>query len=94
LFLSYLALRDDGASLAAHLLDEVPEDARDGLFLGCHRLRSEPLDRRLMRKFVEWGAGPWSPGSTGELYALEKFIAKWLGLYRFGDLVRWRVTAC
>jgi len=24
--------------------------------------------------------------TTGELYALEQFIAKWLDLYRFGDL--------
>jgi hypothetical protein len=35
LFLSYLALRTDGPSLATHLLDVVPEDARDGLFLAC-----------------------------------------------------------
>ncbi|MFA6286349.1 MAG: hypothetical protein WC661_03125 [Opitutaceae bacterium] len=86
LFLSCLASHDDGASLAIRLLDEVPEDSRDGLFLSCHRLRSEPLDRRLMKKFVEWDTGPWSPGSTGELGALEQFIAKWLRLYPYRDL--------
>ena len=49
-------------------------------------LQSEDLDRKLLGKFVEWGAGQWSPGSTGELYALEQFIAKWLQLYPFRDL--------
>ncbi len=86
LFLSYLAVRHDGAALAERLLERVPEDCRDGLFLACHRLRSEPLDRKLMGKFVERGAELWSPSGTGELYALEQFIAKWLGLYSYRDL--------
>jgi hypothetical protein len=86
LFLSYLAVREDGAALAARLLDQVPQDARDGLFLACHRLKSEELDRKLIAKFVEWGAGRWDPGATGELYALEQFVAKWLGLYPYRDL--------
>jgi hypothetical protein len=86
LFLSYLAVRDDGASWAARLLDEVREDFRDGLFLACFRLKSEELDRKLMKKFMEWAAGHWCPGSTGELYALEQFSAKWLGLYPYSDL--------
>jgi len=86
LFLSYLALRDDGAALADGLLDIVPEDARDGLFLACHKLSSETLDRKLMDRFVKWEADGWSPTSTGELYALEQFIAKWLDLYPLSDL--------
>jgi hypothetical protein len=86
LFLSYLAVRNDGVAWATRLLDEVREDFRDGLFLACIRLRSEELDRKLMKKFVEWDAGRWSPGSTGELYALEQFIAKWLPLYPYSDL--------
>jgi hypothetical protein len=86
LFLSYLALRDDGAALASGLLDVVPEDGRDGLFLACHRICSEELDRKLMTKFMEWSEEQWSPCSTGEIYALEQFIAKWLKLYPFGDL--------
>jgi hypothetical protein len=86
LFLSYLAVRADGAALAAQLLEQVPEDARDGLFLACHRLKSEELDRKLIAKFAEWGAGRWDPVATGELYALEQFIAKWLGLYPYRDL--------
>lgn len=86
LFLSYLAVRDDGAAVASDLLDIVPEDARDGLFLACHRLRSESLDRKLMKKFVGWSAEQWCPGSTGELYALEQFVAKWLRLYPYADL--------
>ena len=86
LFLSYLAVRDDGAAWAARLLDEVREDFRDRLFLACFRLKSQELDRKLMTKFTEWGAGQWNPGSTGELYALEQFIAKWLGLYPYAGL--------
>ena len=87
LFLSYLALREDGAALAMRLLDEVDEDGRDGLFLECHRLQSEQLDRKLMQKFAEWdAAGRWSPGATGQIYPLQQFIAKWLGLYPYRDL--------
>jgi hypothetical protein len=86
LFLSYLVVMDDGAVWASRLLDQVPEDGRDGLFLACYRLKSEALDRKLIGKFVEWGAGPWTPTSTGELHALEQFIAKWLGVYSYRDL--------
>lgn len=86
LYLSYLALRDDGAALADGLIDIVPEDARDGLFLACHRLRSESLDRKLMNRFVKWEKEGWSPCSTGELHALQQFISKWLGLYPFSNL--------
>lgn len=86
LFLSYLAVRENGAVLAGQLLDHVPEDGRDWLFLACHKLPSEELDRKLMGKFVEWGAGRWDPTATGELYALEQFIAKWLPLYPYSDL--------
>lgn len=86
LLLSYLAVRGDGPTLAIRYLDQVPEDCRDGLFLACHRLQSESLDRKLLEKFVAWGAEGWSPGGTGELYALEQFIAKWLGLYPCRDL--------
>jgi hypothetical protein len=86
LFLSYLAVRDDGAVLAVRLLDEVREDFRDGLFLACFKLKSAELDRKLMKKFIEWAKGRWSPGETGELYALEQFITKWLNLYPYPDL--------
>jgi hypothetical protein len=57
LYLSYLAVMKDGALLAERLLDQVPSDCRDGLFLACHRLQSEKLDRKLMEKFMEWSAG-------------------------------------
>jgi len=86
LFLSYLAVREDGVTLALKLLDKVPEDGRDGLFLACHKLQSAELDKKLMKKFVDWEAEGWSPSSTGELYALEQFIARWLGLYPYQDL--------
>jgi hypothetical protein len=88
LFLSYLAVRDNGAALAARLLDEVPDDGRDGLFLACYRLKSEELDRKLIGKFIEWDAEGWDGSGTGELHALQQFIAKWIGLYPYHDLER------
>jgi len=88
LFLSYLAVRDGGATLAVRLLDEVSEDARDGLFLACYRLKSEELDRKLIGKFIEWDAEGWDGSGTGELHALQQFIAKWIGLYPYHDLER------
>jgi hypothetical protein len=86
LFLGYLALRNDGPELAAKLLDTIRDDFRDGLFLACHRLQDEKLDRKLMAKFVEWEAQGDDLVSTGCTYALEQFIAKWLKLYPYRDL--------
>jgi len=86
LFLSYLALQTDGAAVAGRLLDKVRDDFRDGLFLACYRLNSDELDRKLMAKFVEWKAAGDDLGATGQIYALQQFIAKWLRLYPYGDL--------
>lgn len=86
LFLSYLALKGDGAEFAAKLLDIVRDDFRDGLFLACHKLKSEKLDRKLMAKFVEWEEEGDDFTSTGCVYALEQFIGKWLKLYPYKDL--------
>ena len=86
LFLSYLAVKKDGATLAMRLLDQVPNDGRDGLFLACFKLTSEELDRKLIRKFEEWDTQNWDPANTGELGALKKFIGKWLRLYHYKEL--------
>ncbi len=86
LLLSYLAIMNGGVEWAYQLLDQVPEDARDGLLLACYKLNSQKLDKKLMGKFVEWGASNWSPGSTGELGALEQFISKWLERYPYNEL--------
>jgi hypothetical protein len=39
-----------------------------------------------MAKFVEWGAGGSDFAATGQVYALEQFIAKWLAIYPYCDL--------
>jgi len=39
-----------------------------------------------MKKFVQWDAGDANLGSTGELYALEQFIAKLLKTYPYAEL--------
>jgi hypothetical protein len=83
LLLSYLAAMNGGNTLAERLLDQVQADFRDGLLLACYRLQSEILDRKLMKKFEQWEA---DLGGTGEIYALEQFIAKWLKNYSYAEL--------
>lgn len=91
LFLSYLAVMPDGAKRAEGLLDIVPEDFRDGLFIACLRLNSRRLDARLMMKFREWSCDPtWGSGS-GELGALHAFIKKWVSRWpvaEYSDLMK------
>jgi len=86
LLLSYLALHGEGERIAMQLLDTVPEDCRDGLFLACYRRESEVLDRKLMQKFAAWDLEDWHPTATGEIVFLGGFIAKWLARYPFADL--------
>src|SRR5881394_3934833 len=61
LLLSYLTVRDDGAELASRLLDQGPEDSRDGLFFSCYWLKSTAINRKLSAKFLEGSAEGWSP---------------------------------
>ena len=86
LFLSYLALAEDGATQALRFLDVAPEDGRDGLFLACYLLNTPELDRKLQEKFLQWEAEGWSPTCTGELQWLQQFICRWLGTYSFASL--------
>ena len=60
------------------LLDSVPTDFRDGLFIACDRLNTPAITRKLFEKFTQWitendcyGAG------TGEDAVLKQFIKKW-----------------
>jgi hypothetical protein len=87
LLLAYLAKAANGESQILRLLDVVPEDSRDGLFIACWWLDSRAVDRKLMNKFAEGGAGSgWAPGSTGELGALGAFVKRWLDRYPFLEL--------
>ena len=60
------------------LLDTVPADFRDGLFIACDRLNTPAITRKLFEKFTReitenncYGAG------TGEDAVLKQFIKKW-----------------
>ena len=60
------------------LLDAVPEDARDGVFMACEALNTPAICRKLMEKFTQWiTADPTYGNGTGELANLEKFLALW-----------------
>lgn len=95
LLLSYLAVRPDGAEWAKKLLDVVPNDARDGLFLACWKIQDRELHSKLLGKFEEWITADetWGCGD-GEDGWLGKFISKWLteGTFTYAQLekcIRW-----
>jgi hypothetical protein len=68
------------------LLDVVGDDFRDGLFIACLRINSEELDRKLIRKFPEWEEEGAALHDTGNIYALQQFLTKWLKRYPYSDL--------
>ena len=89
LTLSGLVHLSDGARRICKLLDEVPEDCRDGLFLACWHLNDSVVNKRLCEKFEEWSADPsWSGTATGEGAWLEQFLGKWIaeGMFSCGQL--------
>ena len=95
LLLSYLAVKPDGAKWAYRLLDVVLDDARDGLFLACWKIKDKRLHAKLLRKFEEWFTRDetWG-GGTGEDGWLGRFISKWLaeGTFtcaRLEKCIRW-----
>ena len=95
LLLSYLAVKPDGAEWAKRLLDIVPNDARDGLFLACWKIKDRKLQGKLLRKFKEWltADATWGCGD-GEGAWLKIFLGKWISEDTFDyeklkDLVVW-----
>ncbi|MGI6300648.1 MAG: hypothetical protein ACOX52_06290 [Verrucomicrobiota bacterium] len=77
LFLSYFGNSINWEPYCVSLLDWVPEDSRDGLFLACFRLNSFNIYKKLVKRFHEWiDSQDWGEGS-GELYALSIFLKKW-----------------
>ena len=95
ILLAGLAATPDGAERAVELLDIVPEDARDGLFIACWYLPALPVQRKLLAKFVEWtSSDPSWGGGTGEAGWLRSFLCKWMAqnifsLRRLAPLVQW-----
>lgn len=77
LLLSYLAVKPDGDKWILRLLDIVPEDCRDGLFLACWYLDDFGVNKRLLAKLAAWSVDPnWSGAATGEQVWLKRFSDK------------------
>ena len=92
--LAGLAAFPDGAERAIELLDIVPEDARDGLFIACWLLPARNVQRKLLAKSLAWIADPAWHGYPNEAYWLRCFLCKWMAqgtfsLRRLAPLVQW-----
>ena len=97
LLLSCLAAKPDGADWIVRLLDVVPPDARDGLFIACWHCHDRRVHRKLLRKFEEWTLEEDFGGSDGEGYWLGRFLTKWTRESTFGwrqmkRLIEWSVS--
>ena len=96
LLLSYLAVKSDGAAWIIRLLDVVPSDARDGLFIACWHCHDRRVHRKLLRKFEEWTQAGDFGGGDGEGLWLGRFLTKWakgstFSLKRLKRLMEWAV---
>ena len=97
LLLSYLGSRKHGGSMVLRLLDIVPEDGRDGLFVACWHLASAKVQTKLRRMFEEWTTGdPSWGGGSGEAGWLVAFLSKWMreGVFTCEELqplMRWHL---
>ncbi len=59
------------------LLDEAPEDGRDGIFIACYRLNTTRIHQKLVKCFRRWMQdADWGVG-TGEYQALLRFMTLW-----------------
>ena len=76
------------------LLDVIPEDFRDGLFMACYRLNTLAICCKLMNKFTEWIKNDHDFGNgTGEEAYLDAFIALWQHTQTpelCDDFIKWR----
>lgn len=78
LCLSYLALPPNGESIALHLLDRVPEDCLDGLFLACYRLNTRAIYERVTSNVRRWVADDaWWGTAGGERWQISRMVEKW-----------------
>ena len=78
MLLAYLGSDQKYESEIIRLLNEVPEDARDGLFMACYRLNTPAICRKLMEKFTQWiNSDPNYGTGSGEGYYLNRFIELW-----------------
>ena len=79
LLLAYLGSNPKYEKRIIELLDTIPEDFRDGLFLACEALNTPVICRKLMEKFTQWiTANPdYGCDGTGEGQYLHCFLELW-----------------
>lgn len=88
LTLSGLVHLPDAAMRIQELLNVVPEDCRDGLFLACWHLNDKEVTKQVLKKFEEWVADPdWSGAATGEAVWRRRFVGKFVSQVRSGVVV-------
>lgn len=97
LLLAGLAALPESGRRIVELLDVVPEDFRDGLFLACWFDRTPVVQRKLLSKFDEWTKDPAWDGGSGEGGWLYRFLAKWVAKNAFSlrcleGLFRWKLA--
>ena len=78
MLLAYLGSSKKYETRIIELLDMIPEDYRDGLFLACEALNTPLICRKLMEKFTQWINADSDYGKgTGEMHYLVRFIKLW-----------------
>lgn len=82
LILAGLRFLPDMIQRTKMLLDIVPEDLRDGLFLSIWRADEQSLNCALLESFERWVSAPEWGGATGETEWLRRFLSKWI----YGDI--------
>ncbi len=98
LLLAYLGSVKGADAQIRRLLDIVPEDGRDGLFVACWKSPSARVQKKLLEKFEHWiEDDPDFGSSTGEAAWLGAFLAKWMREVEFPydrleSLVRWHLA--
>ena len=96
LTLSGLVHFPDAVTRIRELLDVVPEDCRDGLFLACWHCNDKRVQKKLLGKFKEWSRDPDWGGGTVEDCWLGRFLTMWTKESTFewrsmNDVVKWAV---
>ena len=82
-FLQFACLGSDqrNESCLISLLDNSPEDFRDGLFIASWFMESRKVDEFLAHKFKVWQDNHELDYGTGEFQAMKMFCDKWDSLY-------------
>jgi hypothetical protein len=87
---SHLALAglpyiDNSESITISLLDVIPNDCRDGIFIACWHFENLNVHKKLLQKFEEWIQDETWGGGDGEESWLGRFLGKWISEKTFSS---------